>query len=235
LIGILSEGDRVTVQPGAGALIQPIDETPPLRHRIHEQLERLIISGALAPGTRLVESDLAQTLGVSRGPIREALQLLQRDGFVDLRARQGAFVHLPTLKEIEDFFDIRRALEMESARLAARRISQDGAEKLLSVISSGLALLDGGNDPSSVGLHQAITAVADNPVLAQMLGTLEQRTNWYRKPFEYSLRKRAWDEHKRIVDAIISGDTASAMSEMGAHINNSRDYLIHSRKEAEAG
>lgn len=225
----------MNAQPRPSALIQPLDETPPLRHRIHEQLERLIISGALAPGMRLVESDLAQTLGVSRGPIREALQLLQRDGFVDLRARQGAFVHLATLKEIEDFFDIRRALETESARLAARRITPEGAEQLRSVVDSGLALLDEGKDPSGVGMHQAITTVADNPVLAQMLGALEQRTNWYRKPFEYSLRKRAWDEHKKIVDAIISGDTASAMSEMGAHINNSRDYLIDSRKEADAG
>ena len=72
-----------------------------------------------------MESDLAQTLGVSRGPIREALQLLQRDGLIDLRPRQGAFVHLPTLKEIEDFFDIRRALETESARLAARRTTAE--------------------------------------------------------------------------------------------------------------
>ncbi len=82
----------MTVRPRASDLIQPLDETPPLRHRIHEQLERLITTGSLAPGTRLVESELAQTLGVSRGPIREALQLLQRDGFIDLRPRQGAFV-----------------------------------------------------------------------------------------------------------------------------------------------
>lgn len=222
-------------QPRPSALIQPLDETPPLRHRIHEQLERLIITGVLAPGMRLVESDLAQTLGVSRGPIREALQLLQRDGFVDLRARQGAFVHLPTLKEIEDFFDIRRALETESARLAARRATPEDAEQLRSVVRTGLALLDEGRDPFGVGMHQAITKVADNPVLAQMLDTLQQRTNWYRKPFEISLRMRAWEEHEKIVEAIISGDTASAMSEMAAHINNSRDFLIDSLKAAEAG
>jgi DNA-binding GntR family transcriptional regulator len=222
-------------QPRPSALIQPLDETPPLRHRIHEQLERLIITGVLAPGMRLVETDLAQTLGVSRGPIREALQLLQRDGFVDLRARQGAFVHLPTLKEIEDFFDIRRALETESARLAARRATPEGAEQLRSVVRTGLALLDKGEDPSGVGMHQTITKVADNPVLAQMLDTLEQRTNWYRKPFEFSLRMRAWEEHEKIVEAIISGDTASAMSEMATHVNNSRDFLINSLKAAEAG
>ena len=225
----------MTAQPRPSALIQPLDETPPLRHRIHEQLERLIITGVLAPGVRLVESDLAQTLGVSRGPIREALQLLQRDGFVDLRARQGAFVHLPTLKEIEDFFDIRRALEAESARLAARRATPEDAARLRSVVDAGLALLDEGKDPSGVGMHQTITKVADNPVLAQMLGTLEQRTNWYRRPFEVSLRIRAWEEHEAIVEAIIGVVTPpSAMNEMAAHINNSRDFLIDSLKAAEA-
>ena len=55
----------MTAQPRPSALVQPLDETPPLRHRIHEQLERLITTGSLAPGTRLVESELAQTLGVS--------------------------------------------------------------------------------------------------------------------------------------------------------------------------
>jgi DNA-binding GntR family transcriptional regulator len=222
----------MTAQPRPSALVQPLDEMPPLRHRIHAQLERLITSGSLAPGTRLVESDLAQTLGVSRGPIREALQLLQRDGLIDLRPRQGAFVHLPTLKEIEDFFDIRRALETESARLAARRITAEGAKELRSVVETGLRLLDEGKDPSGVGLHQAITRAADNPVLAQMLGTLEIRTNWYRRPFDVSLRKRAWEEHQAIVDAIAESDTAMAMNEMAAHINNSRDYLIKTRAEA---
>jgi DNA-binding FadR family transcriptional regulator len=81
-------------------------------------------------------------------------------------------------------------------------------------------------------LHQAITRAADNPVLAQMLGTLEIRTNWYRRPFDVSLRKRAWEEHKAIVDAIAESDTAMAMNEMAAHINNSRDYLIKTRAES---
>jgi DNA-binding FadR family transcriptional regulator len=87
----------MSVDPGPSDVLRRLDDTPPLRERILEQLELLIISGSLVPGARLVEGDLADTLGVSRGPIREALQMLWRDGFVDLRPRQGAFVHVRQL------------------------------------------------------------------------------------------------------------------------------------------
>ena len=89
----------MTAQPRPSALVQPLDEMPPLRHRIHAQLERLITSGSLAPGTRLVESDLAQTLGVSRGPIREALQLLQRDGLIRYSRGHVTIVSAEGLRE----------------------------------------------------------------------------------------------------------------------------------------
>src|SRR5262245_10620454 len=109
--------------------VRPIEEQLPLRHRIRVQLEGLIMTGALPPGTRLIEGELAQRLGVSRGPVRETLQLLATDGFVDLRPRQGAFVHMPTLKEVGDFYDVRGALECESARLAATRINPERVER----------------------------------------------------------------------------------------------------------
>jgi DNA-binding GntR family transcriptional regulator len=195
---------------------------PPLRHRVYEQLEDLIVTGAFPPGSRLVEGDLAQTLGVSRGPIREALQLLWRDGFVDLRPRQGAFVHVPTEKEVEDFFDIRRALESESARLAAQRIDDESAERLRSAVARAQDLLDRGEDPSvvrrEVRLHEEVTRAARNPLLAQMLASLGRRSRWYMSPFEPSLRRRAWGEHESILEAILAGDPAAAETAMEAHI-----------------
>jgi DNA-binding GntR family transcriptional regulator len=215
--------------------MEPLTETPPLRHRIHGQLQKLITNGDLLPGTRLVEGELAAKLGVSRGPIREALQLLQGDGYVDLRPRQGAFVHQPTRKEIEDFYDIRRALEAESARLAAERVTAEGTKRLKSVVKEGLDRLKRGHDPSSVAhlrMHREITLVADNPVLLQMLDTLEVRTTWYRSPFEPTLRQRAWEEHKAIVAAIVAGDSDGAMNAMSQHIARSRDYLTSVRGQA---
>jgi DNA-binding GntR family transcriptional regulator len=217
------------IQP---AELRRLDETPPLRDRIYQQLEAMITSGAFTPGSRLVESELAQTLGVSRGPIREALQLLWRDGFVDLRPRQGAFVHVPTRKEIDDFFDIRRALETESARLASLRVTPEMAEDLRASVKLARELLKRGDDPSDVHrrvrLHEALTAAADNPVLAQMLKALDKRAVWYRSPFEPNWRQRSWNEHDAIVDAVIAGDTAAAVAAMAAHIDNAREHLYES-------
>jgi DNA-binding GntR family transcriptional regulator len=212
--------------------LRRLDETPPLRERIHEQLELLIISGSLAHGSRLVEGDLADTLGVSRGPIREALQLLWKDGFVDLRPRQGAFVHLPTQKEIDDFYDIRRALEREATRLAAMRVTPAAAQRLRKVLDLAQGMLDKGDDPSAihkkVRIHREISKIADNAVLDKMLSELEKRANWYRAPFEPTVRRRAWEEHEAIVAAIIAGDAETAMSVISAHIDHAREHLYES-------
>jgi DNA-binding GntR family transcriptional regulator len=212
--------------------LRRLDETPPLRERIHEQLELLIISGSLAHGSRLVEGDLADTLGVSRGPIREALQLLWKDGFVDLRPRQGAFVHLPTQKEIDDFYDIRRALEREATRLAALRVTPAAAQRLRKSLEIAQGMLDKGDDPSAVHkkvrIHREISKIADNAVLDKMLSELEKRSNWYRGPFEPTNRRRAWEEHEAIVAAIVAGDAEAAMSIISAHIDHAREHLYES-------
>src|SRR3954470_7561073 len=125
-----------------GQQLERLDPVPPLHHRVHEQLEALIVSRAIAQGARIVESELAEQMGVSRGPVREALQLLARDGFVDLRPRQGAFVHVPTEKEVADFFDVRRGLEVVSAGLAAERITDEQGQHLRATIEAGQAILD---------------------------------------------------------------------------------------------
>jgi DNA-binding GntR family transcriptional regulator len=219
----------MSVDSGPNDVLRRLDDAPPLRERILEQLELLIISGSLAPGARLVEGELADTLGVSRGPIREALQLLWADGFVDLRPRQGAFVHVPTRKEIDDFFDIRRALERESVRLATVRITAAGAQRLRDVLDRAREMLDKGDDPSSVHqevrIHREITQIADNDVLTKMLGDLEKRSSWYRAPFSPVVRRRAWDEHEVIVTAIIEGDVDAAMSAISLHTDKVRENL----------
>jgi DNA-binding GntR family transcriptional regulator len=221
------------IQP---AELRRLDETPPLRDRIYQQLEAMITSGAFTPGSRLVESELAQTLGVSRGPIREALQLLWRDGFVDLRPRQGAFVHVPTHKEIDDFFDIRRALEIEAVRLATLRVTPEIAKGLRASIDRARDLLKHGEDPSDVqrlvNLHEALTAAADNPLLAQMLRGLDKRAVWYRSPFELTWRQRSWDEHDTIVTAVVAGNAEGAVSAMAAHIDGARQHLHESAQPA---
>lgn len=203
---------------------EPIADVPPLGHRVHGKLEELIITRALPPRARLVEEDLARMLGVSRGPVRTALYQLAADGFVDLRPRQGAFVREPSRKEIDDFYDIRRVLEGESARLAALRITPEGAKRLQDCLDAASVSLAGNRDPSEAapGLHVVICAIADNNELKQYLALHGKRSVWYRPPFEPDVRRRTWDEHVAIVRMIVRGDAMAAATAMQAHIDGAR-------------
>jgi DNA-binding GntR family transcriptional regulator len=217
--------------------LRRLEEQLPLRHRIRLQLEGLITAGTLTPGTRLIEGELAERLGVSRGPVRETLQLLANDGFVDLRPRQGAFVHVPTIKEVGDFYDIRGALECESARLAALRVTPKRTERLKEVVELGRDLFARGADPQTINrqarMHEEITITADNPLLAQMLGTLSKRSAWYLGPHAPH-RAAAWTEHEEIVDAVVRGDAVAAAAAMARHNEGARSNYIALKANADA-
>jgi DNA-binding GntR family transcriptional regulator len=212
--------------------LKRLDADPPLSSRVHQQLEALIVGRAIKPGARVVEGELARRIGVSRGPVREALQMLSRDGFIDLRPRQGAFVHVPTMKEIDDFFTVRRALEVESAGLAAQCIEPEQARELRHLIDVANEILASGEDPSTnrdrTGMHAKIAEIADNPLLSRMLATLRRRSDWYSPPFDPVMRRNAWSQHRELVDAISAHDSGRARELMSAHVTDSRNHFYAS-------
>jgi DNA-binding GntR family transcriptional regulator len=89
---------------------RPVARPVPLRHAVFDAILEMIISRELKPGEHLGEGELAEHLGVSRQPVREAFQQLQAEGWVDLRPGQGAFVHSPTEKEVNDLLAVRSML-----------------------------------------------------------------------------------------------------------------------------
>src|SRR5437879_9700100 len=97
--------------------VPKLERPGPLRERVYEALLELIVTRSLKPGQHLVETELARLLGVSRQPVREALQRLNTEGWVDLRPAQGAFVHDPTEEEADQLLVVRGLLEAEAARL----------------------------------------------------------------------------------------------------------------------
>src|SRR3954453_24138824 len=103
-----------------------VQRPAPLRQSVYDALLDLIVSGNLRAGQHLVESELASVLGVSRQPVREALQRLNTEGWVDLRPAQGAFVHEPTEEEADQLLTVRPLLEAEAARLAAANAGSAG-------------------------------------------------------------------------------------------------------------
>jgi DNA-binding GntR family transcriptional regulator len=206
--------------------IEPIGPIPMLRQRVLEALEQLIIDGTLAPGEHLVETDLAARLGVSRGPVREALHSLNRDGWVELRPRQGAFVRHPTDDEVDQFFQVRSLLEGECARLAALRADAGAHDRLRALLVAGWAAVDSDDERTLVeantALHGAIVDLAGNATLQELTHLLRKRSQWFFSPVSKTRAQTAWKEHEGVVDAIIAGDGHLAAERLRGHIEGTR-------------
>src|SRR5690606_35062211 len=122
-----------TPEAGSRRIARPV----PLRESVYSAILDMIVSRQLQPGQHLVESELAMMLGVSRQPVREALQWLKNDGWVDLRPGLGAFVHTPTVEEADQLLAVRSLLETESARLAATNATEEGVAHLRELCERG--------------------------------------------------------------------------------------------------
>lgn len=201
--------------------VAPIRARPILRDEVAQQLEDLIVSRALLPGQRLLETEIAAKFGVSRNPVREALAILALRGWVDLRPHHGAVVHEPTAKEVADFFHLRRILEGEAARLAATRITHADLEELRTILRQGAVALDEGDSLALADLnsefHAVITRVADNTMLSRVLGILKKRLTWYFQPVANVRGRDSWDEHARILEALEAGDAERAAAAVQDH------------------
>jgi DNA-binding GntR family transcriptional regulator len=174
----------------------------------------MIVDGVLAPGQHLVEQELAERLGVSRNPIREALQALERGGWVDLRPRHGAFVHIPSADEASEFFHVRSVLERESARLAARNADEASISILAALIDKATPEVDAhALADLNTHFHRQVATMSGNRVLTELLGTIEKRLRWYFQPVAMVRGGRSWDQHAALVEAFVArdGDLAEAI------------------------
>lgn len=218
--------------PGA---VPRLERPGPLRERVYEALLELITTRSLQPGQHLVESELAGHLGVSRQPVREALQRLNTEGWVDLRPAQGAFVHEPTEDEADQLLTVRTLLEAEAARLAAVHTGPEGIEALEELCSRGeQAVADGDVDlvvATNAAFHAKVMALAGNPVLAELAGQVDRRVRWYYTPVARQRGKQSWIEHRELIAAIAAGDETRATEVMRAHTEHTRT-TYHQRAAA---
>lgn len=217
---MLSSNDAMG--PGMRRLQRPA----PLREGVYETLLELIIGRTLRPGQHLVESELAEQLGISRQPVREALQRLSTDGWVELRPGQGAFVHAPTDEEADQLLVVRSLLEAESARLAAGNATADSVAALRALCERGVRAVDEDDVDAVVAanaeLHAAIVELAGNRVLAELTAQVDRRVRWYYTPVARQRGRRSWIEHERLINAIEAGDAALAAGIMREHTEHTR-------------
>jgi DNA-binding GntR family transcriptional regulator len=193
----------------------------PLRNVIADAIRSRIMSGHYVPGTRLREEELAADFDVSRVPVREALQVLEQERFLELRKYRGAVVALPASSGIRELIAIRAELEGMAARLAAGMRAGDLADELQSVSRQGSAI-DPARDPDVHSelverFHDVVARASGNRELVEMLRGVRGRLSWM---FGAELAVRAagsWDDHRCITQAILNGDV-DAGGIMRAHV-----------------
>jgi DNA-binding GntR family transcriptional regulator len=218
-----------------GIAARQVARPVPLRETVYEAILELIITGELKPGQHLVEKELAELLGVSRQPVREALQWLKKDEWVDLRPGYGAFVHSPTPEEADQLLSVRTLLEAESARLAALNSTKEGVAELKQTYKRGVQALKADDVEEVVAanadLHAQITEMSGNKILKEIAAQVDRRVRWYHTPVAKSRGKKSWDEHSALIDAIAKHEADRAARLMREHTEHTRETYLQQNTE----
>ena len=211
-----------------------LDQNPdiPLREAVYLTLRKQILSGGFKPGEHLTEIRLGKLLGTSRTPIREAIRKLEKEGLVTIHRGSGATVAPISEKDMKDVLELRRDLDILSARLAAQRIGEEDKKLLRVACDSFEESIRSGDKiriaSADVEIHDIIAKASGNRKLVEILRTLADQV--YRYRFEYIKDDFAYDrlvaEHKAITEAIIEGDEERAAKASSVHIDNQETTIL---------
>ena len=216
-----------------GDFRQPMmDDFLPLRDVVFRTLRQAILTGEMKPGERLLEIHLANKLGVSRTPIREAIRMLELEGLVIMVPRRGAQVAQITEKSMKDVLEVRRTLDALSAELACERISPEEEEALKKACQNFEEAVKTKDAKiiakADVAVHDIIAAATGNQRLIQLINNLAEQM--YRYRFEYikdaSQHERIIQEHRVIYESIAKKDKEAASNMAKTHIDNQEKAVI---------
>lgn len=210
-----------------------MNEYLPLRDVVFNTLRQAILRGELKPGERLMEIQLANKLGVSRTPIREAFRKLELEGLVNMVPRKGAEVADITEKSLRDVLEVRKALEELSVQLACEKITEEEIEELKRVAERFKDTLDDQDvtkiAEADVAFHDVIYTATDNQKLILLLNNL--REQMYRYRVEYLKKEEAYPqliaEHEELIDNISKRNKEEATRIMCEHIDNQVATVIN--------
>jgi DNA-binding GntR family transcriptional regulator len=208
------------------------DEYLPLRDVVFNTLRQEILTGKLKPGERLMEIHLANKLGVSRTPIREAIRKLELEGLVIMIPRRGAEVAQITLKSLEDVMEVRRALDVLAIELACERMPAHELDKLCQACEDFAAAVKTRDTrkiaEADVVFHDIIVMSSGNARLIQLVNNLSEQM--YRYRFEYLKDESTHDmlhqEHQEMYQSIVRKDKETAARVVRKHIDNQEEAII---------
>ena len=207
--------------------VQPAEDPESDAARVTRRLREDILSGVLAPASKLVEREIADELGVSRVPVREALKTLAAEGLVVLRPRTSATVREFTPVDMADLDEVRSALEVLAFRLAANRRTREGLAQLRATLDREVEASRAGDQAhagiEAANFHEIVTSIAGNDMLLEvdrmLRGRIRARLVQQEADAERSVR-----EHEALYEAIAARDVARTSVLILEHMDNIR-YL----------
>ena len=209
-----------------------LDSYKPLREVVYETLREAIRNGALSPGERLMEIQLAEELGVSRTPVREAIRKLELERFVVMLPRRGTYVANLSLKDINEVFEIRAALDGLAAGLAAERITEEELEQMERLLVEIADCIEQHNNQKIVeadeAFHDILYRASRNERLVGIICNLrEQFTRFRSVSINYPGRlQNTLEEHRQLVEAIAQRNPEAAQQKAREHIENAEQTLL---------
>ena len=214
-----------------------VPDRPPGATAVQKVVEAItegVKDGRYAPGQRLVEADLTQELGVSRGPLREALGRLVAEGVLENEPYRGAVVRKLTRADVVDLFQIREVLEGEAARLAAAAIDEGDHRRRMEASLATLDRFKARPDTyaymdENTRFHEMVVELSGNKMLARLIGQLQVhafRLLLRRLILESSAMLDSIADHERVANAILAGDGRAAEREMRRHVRRSGDMVL---------
>ena len=217
-----------------------MNEYLPLRDVVFNTLRQAILRGELKPGERLMEIQLANKLGVSRTPIREAIRKLELEGLVLMIPRKGAEVAEITEKNMRDVLEVRKALEELAVQLACDKITKEEIEEMKKAAEDFKKILKSKDiteiAEADVRFHDIIYMATDNQKLIQLLNNLREQMYRYRVEYlkEGETRDVLVKEHEELTKAIRERDVERAKQLSFQHIENQRMAIMRSIEAEDA-
>lgn len=211
-----------------------MNEYLPLRDVVFNTLRRAILRGELLPGERLMEIQLAQRLGVSRTPVREAIRKLELEGLVTMIPRKGAEVAQITVSDLKDVLEVRIALEELAVKDACENITEEQLAALRSANEEFRRVLQEGDlmtcGQADIKFHEIIYRATNNKRLLQMLSNIREQMYRYRMEYlkDHSKHEALVREHEKICQALQEHDREKAGEAIRVHIENQKESIISS-------
>ncbi|QIB68125.1 GntR family transcriptional regulator [Aminipila butyrica] len=204
----------------------------PLREIVYEELKLQILTGKIAPGTRMMEVELAEDMGVSRTPIREAIRKLEKEGLVIIEPRRGAYASQISTEDMVEILEVRQNMEGLAAFIAASKMKPEQLKCIEQAEEEYNRAVETGSTADMIyydsQFHKLIVEASNNKTLLQLIEPLQEMALRFRYLY-YDDFKRAENmphEHQVIIDAIAQGNAEAAKEAADTHIKKLKELVM---------